>query len=203
MTATPEETRHALLGEDLTGAAWRAYEASVRRHFRFVVTPSVPILFFGDSIRYSTSALKVITVGLNPSKREFPTRDRFERFPRAREAYPAILTGSHAEEYLRALDDYFRVAPYSAWFNRSFERLLRGMGCSYYDSNGSTALHTDLCSPIATDPTWSSLNRPDRDVLYGDGVALWHTLVRALRPDIVLISVARAHLTKLAFPVGT
>ncbi len=49
--------------------AWNEYY-SFQQH-DFVVKPSVPILFFGESNRYRQSKLRVITVGLNPSKSEF------------------------------------------------------------------------------------------------------------------------------------
>ncbi len=32
------------------------------------------------------------------------------------------------------------------------------------------------------------------------GVPLWHELVELLRPDVVLLSVARAHLSRIGFP---
>jgi hypothetical protein len=51
------------------------------------------------------------------------------------------------------MNRYFREEPYSAWFRPSFEEFLLGMGASFYGSAASTARHTDLCSPIATDPT--------------------------------------------------
>jgi hypothetical protein len=36
-----------------------------------------PILWFGDSVAYSNSDVRVVTVGLNPSRVEFPEGDRF------------------------------------------------------------------------------------------------------------------------------
>jgi hypothetical protein len=50
--------------------AWRIY-----RRFEdngVVVKPSLPILFFGNSDEYFASPIKIITVGLNPSRVEFP-----------------------------------------------------------------------------------------------------------------------------------
>jgi len=76
-----------------------------------IVRPSMPILFFGDSRRYECSTLKVITVGLNPSKLEFPNNDPFRRFPAARELPPMLLNGS-LDAYRSALDEV-PVAPTS------------------------------------------------------------------------------------------
>lgn len=73
------------------------------------------------------------------------------------------------------------------------------MGTSYYEGGASTALHTDICSPVATDPTWSRLDKSARAILEADGVPLWHMLLEALRPQIVALSVAQAHLERFAF----
>jgi hypothetical protein len=165
-----------------------------------LVRPSVPILFFGDSGRYERSLLKVITVGLNPSKLEFPTGNPFERFPAAGNL-PAVTTNGALAAYRLALDDYFRVAPYNAWFKPSFEELLRGLGSSFYDGAESAAVHTDLCSPLATDPTWSGLGHSEQTALLREGSELWHALVERLQPDVVLISIKREHLRKIRFPI--
>ena len=160
-----------------------------------LVRPSIPILFFGDHERYFSSPMRVITVGLNPSRIEFPDGDRFARFPAAR------YTDSKPPEtadFLRALADYFRVQPYNGWFKPAFEELLCGMRASYYDGAESTALHTDICSPLATNPTWSRL-KAERRLLATDGIELWHRLVERLAPDVILISVAREHLDKIRF----
>ena len=159
-----------------------------------VVDPAVPILYFGDVNAYFESSLMVVTVGLNPSREEFPRGAPFRRFPRARG-----LTGYMSDRYLGALGEYFRADPYRSWFG-TFEPLLNGMGASYYPGEDSTAIHTDLCSPVATDPTWTGLDRAQRQALISSGRPLWHDLIRALRPEVMLISVARHHLRGIAFP---
>ena len=63
----------------------------------------------------------------------------------------------------------------------------------------STALHTDICSPVATNPTWSHLNGADHAALEADGGPLWHILLEALRPQIVVLSVAKVHLERIEF----
>ncbi len=182
--------------EDLAEQSWAGYRRAEEHGGDCLVRPSIPVLFFGDDRRYFESPRRVITVGLNPSCREFPPEDRFERFPHAR----ALTSVAPAlDRHLRALRDYFRERPYDAWFQPAFEPLLNGLGASFYDGAPSTALHTDLCSPLATDPTWSQL-RGVRELLEGDGVGLWHKLVERLAPDAILISVARSHLDKIGFP---
>jgi hypothetical protein len=157
-------------------------------------------LFFGDSERYERSQMKAITVGLNPSKLEFPTDHPFLRFPAAAELGPVAANGS-LDRYRAALDDYFRTAPYNAWFKPSFEPLLHGLESSYYDGADNAALHTDLCSPLATAPTWSGLGASEQAALIRNGNDLWHDLVEHLQPDVVLISIKREHLSKIRFPL--
>lgn len=72
------------------------------------------------------------------------------------------------------------------------------MNASFYDGAANIALHTDICSPLATDPTWSRLG-DERESLAADGVGMWHDLVRVLEPDVIPVSVARRHLEKIQF----
>ena len=157
------------------------------------VNPAVPILFFGDLSAYRSSPLRVLTVGLNPSLHEFPGKQPFRRFP--------ALAGEGDQEpsrYLDAMSDYFDIEPYSAWFN-TFKPLLEGMEASFYEGGASRALHTDICSPVATDPTWSKLDIANRKILESDGGPLWHRLLETLQPQIVALSVARKHLERIKF----
>lgn len=180
--------------DSLANEAWRLY---VQTSDLCVVRPSIPILYFGDSQRYSASALKVITVALNPSHHEFPANDRFLRFRPAEGINTNTLDQSAQVAYLAALDGYFRGLPYMRWFGW-FEHVLLGMGASYGDGEENTALHTDLCSPLATNPTWSRLNG-QKDLLAVDGKALWHSLVEHLVPDVIVISVARHYRDQIDF----
>lgn len=163
-----------------------------------LVTPSVPILFFGDLDAYRSSRLRVVSVGLNPSRVEFPTDDPFMRFRRAEHACPAVLSGQNYDDYLGALKRYFREQPYRRWFS-SIEPILQGMASSFYEGQANTALHTDLCSPLATDPTWSNLPGGVQTRLAASGYALWERLVTELAPHVLLISIARRYLDLLTF----
>ena len=178
------------LGEVVEGA-WRCYGRAAA--LGSAVAPAVPILFFGDVDAYFGSRLRVVTVGLNPSSREFPTDDPLRRFPLAEG-----IDRADVERYVDALSAYFRADPYAGWFG-AWEPLLNGAGASYYPGAASAALHTDICSPVATDPTWSRLDGGDRRALMDDGVPLWHELLALLRPDLVLVSVARRHLGRVSF----
>lgn len=184
--------------ESLADAAWRQYAECADA--AFVVKPAIPILFFGDSERYFASARKILTVGLNPSRREFPagepSKQGWQRFAAAKAFYLSGRWNGDTVAYRAALDAYFRCDPYRQWFC-CFEPILNGLDASYYDGTAHTALNTDLCSPLATDPTWSGLRPEQRARLMQDGVALWHRLVEYLAPDVILISVAREHVAKL------
>jgi len=187
------------VGEGLGRLAWSAFDARRKAlaaaDGAAVVDPSVPILYFGDRDAYLTSPWRIVTVALNPSRAEFPREDPFRRFPLAQGL------AESGDDYLAALDTYFKTDPYKSWFS-SYESLLNGLDASYYPGARSTALHTDLCSPVATDPTWTKLSRDTREALTSDGVVLWHELMRELRPDVIVVSIARAHLAKIEFDAG-
>ena len=115
------------LGEAVEGA-WRCYGRAAASGS--AVAPAVPILFFGDVDAYFGSRLRVVTVGLNPSSREFPADDPFGRFPLAEG-----IDCADVERYVDALAAYFRVDPYAGWFG-AWEPLLNGAGASYYPRRG-------------------------------------------------------------------
>jgi hypothetical protein len=77
--------------------------------------------------------------------------------------------------------------------------MLRGLGCSYYPGAKNIAIHTDLCSPLATDPTWSRLSKAYQEKLIPDGVEVWHKLVEFLCPHVIIVSVAAHHLERIRF----
>lgn len=179
-----------LLSEQVA-LAWQAFDRVAGWSCR--VTPAAPILFFGDLPAYRDARLRVLTVGLNPSLHEFPAGEPFRRFPLVESR-----TDREPARYLDAMSAYFRTEPYRGWFS-TFEPLLNGMGASYYEGAASTALHTDICSPVATNPTWSGLGNAVRSGLAADGGPLWHMLLEELRPHIVALSVAKAHLERIRF----
>lgn len=156
----------------------------------------IPIHWFGDRKAYEKSAVRVVTVGLNPSDKEFRENDKMPfstklRFPLYQKGKPETLG--------LVLNDYFKSTanPYS-WF-KSFEYILNGMGASYYDSKEYLyrAIHTDICTPWATDPTWSKLSSQKREELYAEGHPQWLKLIADLKPDIIIASVAKEYIAKL------
>lgn len=162
------------------------------------VSPRVPILYFGDFEGFKMSACRIVTVALNPSLAEFPEASPFQRFPSLR-SYSKCYHDNFRLQ--KAYNEYFKINPYRKWFG-NFEMVLNGFDASFFDSCGykNTALHTDLLSPVATNPTWSKLNKTDKDTISKRGVDLWHSLIRFLDPDILIISVAKRYLDQIRFP---
>ena len=178
----------------------RKTDASDRKSFTLTITSNVipqniiPIHWFGNRKAYKKSTVRVVTVGLNPSDKEFRENDNMPfstklRFPLYKKGKPETLE--------LALNDYFKANPYS-WF-KHFECVLNGMGVSYYDCQEYPyhALHTDICTPWATDPTWSKLSNKEREELYAEGHKQWLNLIAKLKPDVIIASVARDYLAKL------
>lgn len=162
-----------------------------------VVKKSIPILFFGNIFDYQFSPLKIVTVALNPSDKEF-SETRFD-------TDFGVLDNPH--RYLKTLSDYFKLNPYSRWFN-NYEKLLQHLGASYYPSDKrpnfplnyeskitNCAIHTDICSPIATSKTWSKLlSKSEKEFKYhlqSNGELIWANLINCLKPDLILLSGAK------------
>ena len=162
----------------------------VNREQRWTVEPAAPVLFFGDLLGFEASQFRVATVGLNPSRHEFPMETPFSRFPG--------VDLDDESSYLSALLSYFQFSPYKSWFE-FYERAMLGMEASFYGGTQNVALHTDIGSVIPTDPTWSALDASIRRRLIREGVPLWHRLIERLRPDVLLQSTARRWLELIEF----
>ncbi len=81
--------------DSVVSGVWRTFARAAGLRSR--VSPAVPVLFFGDLDVYLASALRVVTVGLNPSLREFPAADPFRRFP--------LAADTGREDHSRYLED--------------------------------------------------------------------------------------------------
>ena len=71
---------------------------------RWTVEAAAPVLFFGDLLGFEASRFRVATVGLNPSRHEFPMEAPFSRFPGA--------DSDDDSSHLSALFAYFQCSPY-------------------------------------------------------------------------------------------
>ena len=130
--------------------------------------------------------MKIITVGKNPSDNEFRLK-KTETF-----SYVRFSSWDETKRNLvDSLNPYFEDMPLRQWFS-SFEPILNGLSASYYKNKyPNIALHTDICSPLATDPTWSKLPKVAKEELYKDGVKIWKELTEELQPDVMLVSIPR------------
>lgn len=172
---------------------WDLYES--KKELPYIVKPSMPIMYFGNIKKYLESPIRIVTVGLNPSRRDFPEPDPFQRFQSMKQDHYYHFN----QQYISALNQYFDDDPYNAWYNPAFENMLNGLDASFYNKKENTALHTDICTPLATNPTWGDLTKEAKMDLQATGVPLWHELIDYLEPDIILISAAGEHLSKIQF----
>lgn len=176
------------LAEDVTTHFRERVESSPFRDH--IVRNSIPILFFGNREAYFNSETRIVTVGVNPSFSEFPLPPEKPRF--------ATECLGDTPAYLRTLDMYFEENPYETWFDGGYEKVLNYFDATYYSAKkrpdrAHHALHTDLLSPIATNPIWSKLLSGPRIHFAENGNDFWHRLIDLLRPDIILASVSRPH----------
>ena len=155
---------------------------------------TIPIERFGNKPLYESSKIRIVTVGLNPSGKEF--RNNNEEQFRTDLRFPDYKGNDTLNT---AYNNYFKNNPYS-WF-KSFECILNGLDASYYSEKGmpNRVLHTDICSPWATDPTWSKLpNQEKKNLMENEhGFEQWKQLIRQLKPDIILFSIPEEYIKKL------
>ncbi len=139
-----------------------------------------PILYFGDLKNYFKQEFKVITVGVNPSSKEFDE----ERFPKYRKT-------PYSLEY--AQNEYFTLNPYS-WFSH-YEKLLSHLGYSYGgkinkdNKRYKKAIHTDYITPLTTEKQWSSFSKQNIDLaekIKQEGFEIWKDLINELKPDLII-----------------
>ena len=139
-----------------------------------------PILFFGDLEKYFESVKKVVTIGINPSFNEFE-ENRFRK---------NIKTPYSLEH---SLCNYFRRDkgrnPYTNWFD-NYNKYLKEFNSTFKNipSYPNRVIHTDICSPLATNPTWSEIERRLKDDLFNEGFEIWKDLITELEPDFLVMA---------------
>ena len=190
-----------ILSENLLKEA--LIEFNSKRELDCVIQRSLPVLFFGDLKSYLKNDFKVVTAAINPSDMEFKmekkqkwhsTKIRFEDFD-----------GSY-ESLEVACSNYFKVKPYE-WFGKNknkhldigFKPILNSMGYCYYPNKGNLkpVLHTDLCSPLATNKKWKDVSPKDKNQLIETGFPLWKRLINEIKPNLIIMSMAKEHIYRL------
>ncbi|OZM56457.1 hypothetical protein CIB95_11825 [Lottiidibacillus patelloidae] len=212
------EDRIKLKLDELVRESWDTYKnALTSERLKGIIATesmpqSMPILYFGDLQKYLQSEVKIITVGVNPSRNEFPHKPEknvqsFMRFPTAENlTFKDIQSKSEASEtYLKSLNNYFRIRPLN-WFY-SYEPILNGMNSSYWDDYQckvlrncqvnrkgkpkNTVIQTDIFSILPTDPVFGQLTTREQSELKRAGRNLWKKLVQILKPDVILLDLKR------------
>lgn len=196
--------------KNLINDSWNHFEkyrtrSETIRNIKYeVLYPSIPILYFGDFNSYIKSSKRIITVSLNPSYSEFPYYNIFARFKGGKKIYDKnTLNDIEKQYYLDVLNQYFdkNSCPYN-WFEH-LDHLLQNIGCSYYDNiSDNISLHTDICTPLATNPTWSEFRKGARSLsklIEKDGISIWHDLIKILQPEVVLMSFSIRYLKKIKY----
>ncbi len=189
--------------EDIIKRGWNIHRDLMESPEKkaFLVRGSIPILWFGDMEAYKKSERKIVTVGLNPSLKEFP--EDLDRFPLAAGLHnKATLSSKDVEAYTNAMNAYFETKPYTKWFNH-FEKVLNPLEASYYakPQMPNRAIHIDIYTPIATDPTWSGLSPEQKRYIDEQSNGLYEGLMKVLKPEVVLVS-ANSAVVKEQFPIA-
>ena len=189
--------------EDIIQNCWRIHREMLEdpRRKTCIVQDSIPILWFGDMEAYCHSKRKIVTVGLNPSLQEFPKdKDRFPKTSGLRGK--KTLGAKDVEIYVAAMNAYFETEPYSKWFNH-FEKALKPLDASYYAATKTPnrAIHIDIYTPSATDPTWSGLSLEQKRYIDEQSNGLYEGLMEVLKPEVVLVS-ANSAVVKEQFPIA-
>lgn len=161
-----------------------------------VVKESIPVIWFGNIEKYKESELKIVTVGINPSLKEFPVLPEKPRF-----SIPDFLSDNEEKLY-NTLNNYFNNNPYTLWFEQ-YEKILEGsFNCSYgdkmqnkIDKLKNTAIHIDCCTAIATNPIWGHLDKNDKNKIIRDD--LFNSLIEYLEPDVILFSAGEEMFNKI------
>jgi len=160
-----------------------------------IVPNSIPIIWFGNYLAYEASNVKIITVSLNPSDNEFKMKGQTEYSPNFR--FPSFDGSDNS--LFTSYNEYFEKNPYNSWFKSSFKAVLESFNASHYNGALNTALHTDIASPYATNPTWSGLDSKIKEHLELMGSKSWHALIKILEPDVILFSASFSYEKKIEF----
>ncbi len=139
------------------------YERLRRAGNPATVPGSLPVTCFGD-----LWTARVGTVGLNPSWKQYLSKDRTELVGKDRhlETLRSLgarergeLTDAQCERAITTMRGYFGPdKPVYSWF-AGLSRVVEGFGASFRDGS---AAHLDLVQEV-TDPFWSNVLKADRD----------------------------------------
>ena len=188
----PKVTKMTIIPECFYDRVWDHWEEVRDANLcgrNFVIRDKIPLPYFCNVSAFMKSPKRIVTVAINPND------DVFES--------TRTETRLSADETERRLSAYFderqKERNLPSWFN-NYKHILEGMESTYlgeYDSNQNTAIHVDLCSPIATNPTWGTLYNEEKNLLSEPGMKLFSSLMDLLNPDVVLVSISVGAIERL------
>jgi hypothetical protein len=170
---------------------WRAFLPFIGNDC--IITPSIPVLWFGDHDAYTNSQQKIVTVSINPSYKEFIAENEHIsvalRFPKAAHLVgKKYLSSSDLADYRSALNSYFSENPYMRFFSQ-WAKYLAPLAASFYTGAvPNTAIHIDLFTPLATSDTWNNMNKADQRALKSIFKPITCNLLSVLKPDVIFSS---------------
>lgn len=178
---------------------WKDFQN--KKDFDYVVKPSIPIIWFGNLEEYKkNNNKKIITVSINPSKKEFEddnNNSSFGRFENMRNLKDKkSLNDEEKSTLYSSLNSYFINKPYSSWFNY-YNKVLNNFKADYNPNGGNkyTAIHVDLYTAIATKP-WKTLTKEEKDKISNKEL-FFNFLNDYLKPDVILFSARKDELKKV------
>lgn len=153
-----------LVAQNLT--LWHSRQSYVQNPNLFNgLSSAIPVCWFGD---LDSSKPKILTIGANPSSKEFIGYKGMSRFNNV----TALSSVNLIEDSYNA---YFKTIPYKKWFDR-IDLLLNKFNASYYDTHDIIAVHLDVVSL----PTYKSPALRPENRLIKAGSALSHQLLDRL-----------------------
>lgn len=153
-----------------------------------IIYGSFPIIWFGDLDKYLKSGkTKIVTIAINPSNQEFEEK-RFANINLS--GYNSLSSDEQKikiKELANTLNEYYYFNPYDKWFN-NYNKILNVLGADYKNDDNSdcVAIHIDIYSAIATNPTWKKLKGESRKKL--PNPQLFKKLLDFLDPDYIFYS---------------
>lgn len=189
---------------NIIGEYWNDFKK--KKEAKYVVKPSIPIIWFGNLENYKKSSLKIVTISINPSENEFKDNDgnlSFWRFNRINEDFSKKCTLNNTDKQILvdAYNSYFETNPYLSYFDYYNKILKDYFDCSYNGQKGNSAIHIDLYTPIAT-TFWKELDTKEKKYIQlfsksknGDRFIL--SFLEYLKPDIILFSTRKDELKKV------
>lgn len=150
-----------------------------------------PVLWFGNIDDIDQVSDFVMTVGINPSDKEF-LDDKGKKLSKCRFDYPNLDTPT----LIKAYNEYFSKNPYLAWFGdpeekKGVEAALNYLDASYYNTSYKyKAVHFDWF-PFPTSDKFSDIKDSDKKfvdkTIDGLGKEIIDTAIDVLKPKFILV----------------